>query len=60
MCVSAFAVGANDSANAWGTSVGSNAVTLKVAVLLAAVTDFLGAITLGSVLDTVPFKFIQC
>lgn len=54
MCVSAFAIGANDSANAWGTSVGSNAISLKTAVVLAAGTDFLGAVTLGyGVSDTI-------
>jgi sodium-dependent phosphate transporter len=54
MGVSAFAIGANDSANAWGTSVGSGAISLKKAVLVAALTDFLGAITLGyGVSDTI-------
>jgi sodium-dependent phosphate transporter len=54
MCISAFAIGANDSANAWGTSVGSDAISLKKAVVLAALTDFLGAVTLGyGVSDTI-------
>jgi PiT family inorganic phosphate transporter len=36
-------IGANDLANAMGTSVGSRALALKQAVLLSAVADVLGA-----------------
>lgn len=34
----AFTIGANDSANSWGTSVGSGAIKLRYAVLLG--TEF--------------------
>lgn len=44
----AWNIGANDVANAMGTSVGSGALTLRQAVMTAAVLEFSGAFTVGS------------
>jgi PiT family inorganic phosphate transporter len=44
----AFNIGANDLANAMGTSVGSKALTVRRAIILAAVLNLTGAIIVGS------------
>jgi PiT family inorganic phosphate transporter len=50
----AWAIGANDVANAMGTSVGSGALTIGGAVLVAGVLEFTGAFLAGGhVTDTV-------
>ena len=43
----AWGVGANDVANALGTSVGSGAITVKQAILIAMVFEFMGAYLAG-------------
>lgn len=44
----AWNIGANDVANAMGTSVGSGALSLRQAVLTAAVLEFSGALLMGT------------
>lgn len=49
----AWSIGANDAANAMGTSVGSKAVSFREAVIIAAIFEFAGAmIAGGGVADT--------
>ncbi len=48
----AWSLGANDAANALGTSVGSGALTLKKAILLAALFEFAGVTLFGNHVST--------
>ncbi|MGB8714340.1 MAG: inorganic phosphate transporter [Onishia taeanensis] len=50
----AWGVGANDVANAMGTSVGSRAITIKQAIFIAVIFEFLGAwLAGGQVTETI-------
>jgi PiT family inorganic phosphate transporter len=49
-----WGIGANDVANAMGTSVGSGAITVKQAIIIAAIFEFSGAfIAGGNVTETI-------
>jgi PiT family inorganic phosphate transporter len=50
----ALGIGANDVANAMGTSVGSRALTVRQAIVIAAVFEFVGSVVAGGqVTDTI-------
>ena len=56
----AWGIGANDVANAMGTSVGSGAVTIWQAVIIAGIFEFLGAwLAGGEVTQTISGGLIK-
>ena len=56
----AWNIGANDVANAFGTSVGSGAISFKQALVYAAIFEFAGAFLVGShVSDTIKGNIVH-
>ena len=55
----AWGIGANDVSNAMGTAVGSKSISIKQAIFIAAIFEFLGALLAGSeVANTISEKII--
>lgn len=58
--IMAFAVGANDVANAMGTSIGSGAINITQAIIIATIFEALGAIVAsGQVTNTIGHDIIN-
>lgn len=56
----AWSIGANDVANSMSTAVGAKAITLRQALVIASVLNFLGAVLVGKhVTDTIKGKIVD-
>ncbi|KAK0630491.1 phosphate transporter [Bombardia bombarda] len=56
----AWNIGANDVANSWATSVGSQSVTYLQAMILASIMEFAGSVGVGArVADTIRTKVVN-
>ncbi|MCD6473719.1 MAG: inorganic phosphate transporter [Thermoplasmata archaeon] len=56
----AWSIGSNDVANSMSTAVGAKAITLRQALVIASILNFLGAILVGKhVTDTIKNKIID-
>lgn len=54
----AFSLGANDVANAMASAVGAKAISIRQAIVIAAVLNFIGAVFLGSQVAATIYKGI--